>query len=118
MNLDITKVRNLLLMCDGSEYEVRQIARLSGVVIFEIKQKDGKIPDARKRAAVYKDIAKHHHENLLIFVDGIRSQSIWYWVKRENKKIYPRDHVYVKGQPCDLFLSKLGTMVVDISEHI
>ena len=141
MNLDITKVRNLLqefdfqsifveelgwsqppqskpapLICDGTEYEVRQIAQLSGVVIFEIRQKDGKIPDAKKRAAVYKDIAKHHHENLLIFVDGIRSQSIWYWVKLENKKIYPRDHVYVKGQPGDLFLSKLGTMVVDISE--
>jgi len=141
MNLDITKVRNLLqefdfksifveelgwsqppqskpapLICDGTEYEVRQIAQLSGVVIFEIRQKDGKIPDAKKRAAVYKDIAKHHHENLLIFVDSIRSQSIWYWVKRENKKIYPRDHVYVKGQPGDLFLSKLGTMVVDISE--
>src|SRR4030066_248686 len=141
MNLDITKVRNLLqefdfksifveklgwsqppqskpapLIFDGSEYEVRQIAQLSGVVIFEIRQKDGKIPDAKKRAAVYKDIAKHHHENLLIFVDSIRSQSIWYWVKRENEKIYPRDHVYVKGQPGDLFLSKLGTMVVDISE--
>lgn len=141
MKLDITKVRNLLqefdfksifieelgwsqppqskatpLVCDGSEYEGRQIAQLSGVVIFEIRQKDGKIPDAGKRAAVYKEIAKHHHENLLIFVDGLRSQSIWYWVKRENKKIYPRDHVYVKGQPGDLFLSKLGTMVVDVSE--
>jgi hypothetical protein len=83
MKLDITRVRNLLqefdfkaifieelgwsqppqgkttpLLCDGSEYEVRQIARLSGVVIFEIKQKDGKIPDARKRAAVYEDTDK------------------------------------------------------------
>lgn len=141
MNLDITRVRNLLqefnfksifidelgwsqpsqikpspFTFDSTEYEVRQIAQLSGVVIFEIRQKDGKIPDAKKRAAVYRDIAKHHHENLLIFIDGNRSQSIWYWVKRENKKIYPRDHVYVKGQPGDLFLSKLGTMVVDISE--
>ena len=28
----------------------------------------------------------------------------------------PRDHLYVKGQPGDLFLSKLGQIVFDISE--
>jgi hypothetical protein len=141
MNLDITRVRNHLqefdfktifieelgwsqpvqtkvtaLVSDGNEYEVSQVAHLSGVVVFEIKAKDGKIPDAKKRAAIHKEISKHHHENLLIFVDGMRTQSLWYWVKRENKKTFPRDHLYVKGQPGDLFLSKLGSMVVDIGE--
>lgn len=141
MAINITRVRNLLqefdfksifieelgwsqpaqtkataLASDDNEYEVRQVAQLSGVVVFEIKAKDGKIPDARKRAAIHKDISKHHHENLLIFVDDVRTQSLWYWVKRENKKTFPRDHLYVKGQPGDLFLSKLGSMVVDIGE--
>ncbi len=142
MNLDITRVRNLLqefdfksifieelgwsqpvgarravpLQDDGNEYDIQQVAQLSGVIVFEIKPKDGRIPDAKKRAAIHKEISKHHHENLLIFVDGVRTQSLWYWVKRENKKIFPRDHLYVKGQPGDLFMSKLGSMVVDISE--
>ena len=57
-----------------------------------------------------------HHENLLIFLDHARTQSLWYWVKRDGAKAHPRDHLYVKGQPGDLFLSKLATMVVDISE--
>lgn len=141
MNLDISRVRNLLqefdfksifieelgwsqpaqtkataLTSDDTEYEVRQVAQLSGVIVFEIQAKDGKIPDAKKRAAIHKEISKHHHENLLIFVDGVRTQSLWYWVKRENKKTFSRDHLYIKGQPGDLFLSKLGSMVVDISE--
>jgi len=44
-----------------------------------------------------------------------RTRSLWYWVKREESKRYVRDHLYVKGQPGDLFLSKLGGLVIDIS---
>ncbi len=93
-----------------------QIAELSGVVVFEVTTSDGRIPDAKTRAAIHKQTAKLHHENLLIFVGGQRTQSLWYWVKREEGKSYPREHWYFKGQPGDLFLSKLSSMVVDISE--
>jgi hypothetical protein len=93
-----------------------QIAELSGVVVFEITASDGRIPDAKTRAAIHKETAKLYHENLLIFVDEKRTQSLWYWVKREDGKSYPREHWYFQGQPGDLFLSKLSSMVVDISE--
>jgi hypothetical protein len=93
-----------------------QIAELSGVVVFEVTASDGRIPDAKTRAAIHKETAKLHHENLLIFVDEKRTQSLWYWVKREEGKSYPREHWYFQGQPGDLFLSKLSSMVVDISE--
>jgi hypothetical protein len=93
-----------------------QIAELSGVVVFEVTASDGRIPDAKTRAAIHKQTAKLHHENLLIFVDGQRTQSLWYWVKREEGKSFPREHWYFNGQPGDLFLSKLSSMVVDISE--
>lgn len=93
-----------------------QIAELSGVVVFEVTASDGRIPDAKTRAAIHKETAKLYHENLLIFVDSQRSQSLWYWVKREDGKTYPREHSYFRAQPGDLFLSKLGSMVVDISE--
>jgi hypothetical protein len=98
------------------EFDRRQIAQLSGVVVFEVTASNGQIPNAKTRAAIHKEISQLHHENLLIFLDDQRTQSLWYWVKREDKKLYPRDHLYVKGQPGDLFLSKLSAMVVDISE--
>ena len=96
----------------------RQIAQLAGVVVFEIEPVDGerRIPDAKARAALHKEIAARHHENLLIFVDGQRSQSLWYWVKREQGKSYPRDHIFVRGQSGDLFLSKLNAMVFDLGD--
>jgi hypothetical protein len=93
-----------------------QIAELSGVVVFEVTASDGRIPEAKTRAAIHKETSKLHHENLLIFVDEKRTQSLWYWVKREEGKSYPREHWYFNGQPGDLFLSKLSSMVVDISE--
>ena len=96
----------------------RQVAQLAGVVVFEVEPADGdrRIPDAKTRAAIHKEIAARHHENLVIFVDGQRSQSLWYWVKREQGKRYPRDHIFMRGQSGDLFLSKLGAMVFDLSD--
>ena len=99
------------------EFQRKQIAQLSGVVVvLEVTSSDGKIPDGKTLAAIHKEISKLHHENLLIFVDAQRTQSLWYWVKREGGKLCPREHPYFKGQPGDLFLSKLSSMVFDISE--
>src|ERR1700752_3306253 len=100
----------------GRDFNCVQVAELSGVVVFEVCSADGSIPDAKTRAAVHKEVAKQYHENLLIFVDRQRTQSLWYWVKREEGRSYPREHSYFKGQPGDLFLSKLSSMVIDISE--
>ena len=110
--------RPVAMGCGDVSFNRRQIAQLAGVVIFEIEPTDGdgRIPDARTRAAIHKEIAAHHHENLLIFVDGRRSQSLWYWMKREQGRSYARDHIFVRGQPGDLFLSKLSAMVFDIGD--
>lgn len=97
-------------------WEQRQISQLAGIVVLEITASDGAIPEASQRKAIHKEIAKLHHENLLIFVDHNRSQSLWYWVKRDGGKEHPREHFYSKGQPGDLFLSKLSALVIDISE--
>jgi type I restriction-modification system DNA methylase subunit len=104
------------LMVDQIGFSITPIAQLAGVVVFEICAGDGLLPGAKLRAAVHKEISKLHHENLLIFLDAARAQSLWYWAKREGNRTIPRDHLYVKGQPGDLFLGKLNAMVVDIAE--
>jgi len=101
---------------EGASYQRRQVAHLAGAVVFEVTAADGRIPDAKARRAIHKEIARLHHENLLIFVDAQRTQSLWYWVKRQDGKLYPRDHHFFRGQPGDLFLSKLNEMVFDLSE--
>jgi len=97
-------------------YQRTEIAQLSGVAILEIEMPDGKIPVEGTRKAIHTDVSLLHQENLLIFVDRERTQSFWYWVKREDNKSYPRTHLYVKGQPGDLSLSKLESMVFDAGE--
>jgi type I restriction-modification system DNA methylase subunit len=100
----------------GIAFNRREIAQLSGVVVIEVVTDDGEIPDAVDRSAIHKEIAKLHHENVLIFVDAQRSQSLWYWVKRQDRKLIPRTHIYVLGQSGDLLLSKLGAMAVDFAD--
>src|SRR5262245_51575696 len=87
-----------LVNIDALRFDCTQIAQLSGVVVFEVSSSDGHIPEAKIRAALHKEISRLYHENLLIFVDRDRTQSLWYWAKRENGKVYPRDHVFVQGQ--------------------
>ena len=97
-------------------FNFRQVAQLGGVVVVEISGNTPTIPSALLRKAVQKEVAKTYHENLLIFTDEKRTQSLWYWVKRESGKQYVREHFYFKGQPGDLFLAKLAAMVIDIGD--
>ncbi|MCC5653536.1 ATP-binding protein [Nostoc sp. XA013] len=104
------------LKFDNKTYQYQKIAELSGVAIFEVTAADGNIPEAKIRVAIHQEITKLIAENLLIFITEERTRSLWYWVKREGSKTFVRDHLYVKGQPGDLFLSKLGSLVIDITE--
>jgi type I restriction-modification system DNA methylase subunit len=104
------------LKIDNKTYQYQKIAELSGVAIFEVTAADGNIPEAKVRVAIHQEVTKFIAENLLIFITEERTRSLWYWVKREGSKSYVRDHLYVKGQPGDLFLSKLGSLVIDITE--
>jgi hypothetical protein len=111
-----SRQKAVTLKFDNKTYQYQKIAELSGVAIFEVTAADGNIPEAKVRVAIHQEITKLIAENLLIFITEERTRSLWYWVKREGSKTFVRDHLYVKGQPGDLFLSKLGSLVIDITE--
>ena len=105
------------LNINETDYQIKPIATLGGVVVFAIS---GDIfPTAQIRAEIHRQISALHHENLLIFLDKFpqSTQSIWYWVKREaGKTPQPREHYYFKGQSGDSFISKLSALFVDMAE--
>lgn len=111
-----SSAKSVAMEIEGDTYQRKMVAELSGVVVLEVTATDGKIPEVKVRRQVHKAVAELHLENLLIFVDKDRTQSLWYWVKREGKKLYPQEHIYVKGQPGDLFLGKISALVVDFAE--
>ena len=95
-------------------FRYKQIAQLSSVVILEISVDE--MPDAKARLTIHEKIAPIYHEHVLIFVDSKRTQSCFFWMKRENGKNYPRTHFYFQAQSGELLLSKLAAMNVDFSE--
>ncbi|MEG4308109.1 MULTISPECIES: Eco57I restriction-modification methylase domain-containing protein [unclassified Microcoleus] len=101
---------------EGETYSRKAIAQLNGVVVYEIIADSGNIPNSAQRLTIYREIVQISAENLLIFIDSNRTKCLWYWVKREGTKLYPRDHVYVKREPCDLLLSKVTALKVDLEE--
>jgi type I restriction-modification system DNA methylase subunit len=106
--------KSLPVTIENQEYNCQRIAEVSGVVVLEVSRED--IPDSQTRQEIQRQVTERIAENLLIFVDSKRTRSLWYWVKREGSKSYIRDHLYIKGQPGDLFLSKLAELVLDITD--
>jgi len=94
----------------------KPIAELSGAIVFEISTPEGIIPDAKQRFTIAKEVQKQHFEHVLIFIDKDRKQSIWHWLKNQDKHIIPREHFFFKHQPGDSFIVKIASLVVDISE--
>ncbi|MCY4525385.1 MAG: hypothetical protein OXB89_02150 [Anaerolineaceae bacterium] len=98
----------------------RQISEMSGVTVHEVFPADPAetLPDAKTCERVHREIEKLSYENVLIFLndDRDRTQSMMYWVKREDSKRRPRRHYYFKGQPGDLFMSKIDGMVIEMDE--
>jgi hypothetical protein len=106
-----------------TRFSYRTVAELGGVVALQVVV-DGGWPDEAQRLRVWKHVVHNHAENLLIFTDqqNQASQSQWYWVKRDKHpetgkpRLTARRHEYFRGQPVDLFASKLQAMVVELSE--
>lgn len=102
---------------EGTSYERKRIAEMAGVPVLEITSTDGEIPKADDRTKIHKAISEVVSlENLLIFVNGDRTRSLWYWAKREGSKAYPRTETYVRYQPADLLLSKIGGLKFELEE--
>ena len=107
---------HVIVLPEG-EWQAVPVAEMSGILVFQVSSHHG-MPDRKARDAIHKRLSEIAHENLIIFLDRTDkpSQSLWLWVKRDGTKRYPREHLYVKGQPGDLFVSKISGIVVDINE--
>src|ERR1035437_2667710 len=74
-----------------SSFYRKAIAELSGATVYEITNDEGNIPDSKTRDAISKEIQKINFEHILIFIDNNRSQTIWRWVKKQEKKNLARE---------------------------
>jgi hypothetical protein len=109
--------QSLPVTVDDTVYQCQPLAQLGGVMVFEVIGQ--RFPNIDTRAKIHRAISDYCLENLLIFVDQRPkpTTSLWYWVNQERSQSpQPRQHYYGKGQPGDLFLTKIAGLFVDISE--
>jgi Putative DNA-binding domain len=110
------------LEVNGETFSVRDLATLGGARILEVTggADPTTLPDEATRKKVSDKALDIAREHVLVFMNADRTQSHWFWVKRElidgKAKAQSRTHTYVRGQPDDLFISKLAGLFVDIGE--
>ena len=104
---------------DG-KYQRRSIAELGGVTIFEVFPTDRAtgFPDAKMRRTIHSEIESLAYENIIILLDDdtMRTQAMWYWMKREDSRRQPREHSYFRNQPGDLFMSRIDGLLVEMND--
>ncbi len=142
MNLDITRVRNLLqefdfrnifteelgwdhygnsqeVSVDGHEFNLNAVAEKRGMAAFLCGPlSNGNIPDYAVRRKIERQIAKSVHEHIIIYSDHAKTTQIWQWVKREaGKPTACREHAYHVNQPGDSLIQKIRNLAVTLDEE-
>jgi len=102
---------------DGVIYQFAPLAE-QGVRIIEVTAADGNIPASSARARIEKHLAPFAVEPILIYVDGTRNASLWWWrgVKTDGKSGSPRWLDFRKGQSVEGMLQRLPDMAVQFKE--
>src|SRR5690349_5040869 len=76
-----------LLDGDDNKWTATEITQLSGFRVFEVVPSDASVsrPDAKNQQVLWKGLTAQAVENIAIFIDAQRSQSLWLWMKRDGK---------------------------------
>ncbi len=107
----------LELEVGGEVFGFTPVAHLGGVVAFEVASPDGRIPGTPVRRMVHKAVEPSAREHILLFTDGRRTQTVWSYPVYDGTALKTaRSHHFVKGQPPDLFISKLAGLFFDMEE--
>ncbi|MCX6880546.1 MAG: hypothetical protein NTW21_43085 [Verrucomicrobia bacterium] len=82
------RAKPMVIEHGGFTYHAHEISQLSGFRVFEVVTANPEVsfPDAKTQQNVWKRIAPHAVENLLIFLDATRTRSVWLWMKRDGAK--------------------------------
>jgi len=104
---------------DGQNYNLSAIAEKRGMVVFVCEPfVDGRIPDYPTRRKIDRQVAKAHHEHLIIYLGADRIMQIWQWVKRQaGKPAACREHTYYITQPGDALIQKIGHLAFSLEEE-
>lgn len=99
-------------------FDFNFIAEKAGFsILICLPDKNGQIPEAQTRKKIHTEIAKLHHEHLIIFIDSEKTVQQWELLVREsNKPVRTVSHKWKKGQAPELLYQKLSGAFFSIEE--
>jgi len=105
---------------NGVRYSFAPIAEQGGMVVVMCNASDGNIPPSGVRRKLDKYVTELAFEHLIIFLDRdtkeVAQTSLWWWVKREDRKTKPRTFTYRRGSMGDALLQKLAGIAFAIDD--
>lgn len=103
---------------DFPSFSSKVIARMQSVSVYEVCLDDSDdIPSKKLRHRVAAKISETSRENITIFINKSRSKTVWCWfAKGKTNSTNLREHAYLKGQPGDLFASKILNLYFDFND--
>ena len=104
---------------DGQNYTLSAIAEKRGMVVFVCEPfVDRGTADYQTRRKIDRQVAKAHHEHLIIYLGVDRSMQIWQWVKRQaGKPSACREHTYYITQPGDALIQRIRHLAFSLEEE-
>ncbi len=102
---------------DGVIYTLHRIAEKRGFVALRCASPGG-VPPYPIRRKIDAQVAKSHHEHLIIFTDPDESMQVWQWVRREiGKPTACRERKFYKNQTGEALLQKLEWLAFSLDEE-
>ena len=102
---------------DEQRFTLQAVGEKRGVVAFTCAVA-GAIPPYATRRKIERQVARSLREHFIIYVDGMRTEQIWQWVRREvGRPLASREHHYTIQQPGDSLIQKLQAIVFSFEEE-
>jgi uncharacterized caspase-like protein len=116
---DILNEHALAITVEGVTYVLRPLVEKRGVKVFVCDpDADGKIPTDGSLRKIEREVTHHAYEHFIIYMDAVRENQVWQWVKREEgKRQVSRMHRYHRGQSGELLAQKLERLVIGLEEE-
>ncbi|OIP12515.1 MAG: hypothetical protein AUJ96_00410, partial [Armatimonadetes bacterium CG2_30_66_41] len=103
------------------KFALEAVAEKRGMVVFTCRSagcQPANLPDYNLRKRLDREVAKLHHEHVLIFVDEAQTVQVWQWVRREaGKPAAFREHRYDSTQSGEGLIQKLDSLVFALEEE-
>jgi hypothetical protein len=112
-------VRPLAVSTPDSTYTLRPVAEKRGFVVFRCDPgPNGSIPIDRDRQRIDHQVARNHHEHVIIYADAAQTIQIWQWVRREKgRPTRRRELTYRRGQTGEDLVQRLVGIAFDFEEE-